>query len=124
MKSIISLIFLLIITVCFAAHPWEPQAKTGSWITHHEQLINMTIEHKKDIKVVFLGDSITAGWAGNGKEVWHKYYAPRGAYNYGIGGDTTQNVLYRIQNHEFDDISPKVLVLKIGIEFKIIQNKR
>jgi hypothetical protein len=112
MKSIISLSFLLILTVCFAAHPWEPQAKTGTWLTSHEQLVNMTLEHKKDIKVVFLGDSITRRWATDGNAVWNKYYAPRGAYNYGIGGDTTQNVLYRIQNHEFDDISPKVLYSK------------
>ncbi len=114
MNAIILLSFLLVINFCIAANPWEPEAKTGGWMQRHENLLAMTKAHKNEIKVVFLGDSITEGWAYNGKKVWDKHYAPIGAYNYGIGGDTTQNVLYRIQNHEFDDISPKVLVLKIG----------
>jgi len=104
----------LTIQLSFAAHPWEPAARDATWLATHETLLNMTHEHKNDIKVVFLGDSITHGWAGNGKAVWNLHYAPRGAYNYGIGGDTTQNVLWRIQNHEFDGINPKVVVLKIG----------
>jgi len=115
MISIILLSVLLNIHLSFAAQAWEPEAKTGSWLTHHQQLLNVTLQHKNDIKAVFLGDSITEGWNWWGKAVWDKYYAPRGAYNYGIAGDTTQNVLWRIQNHEFDGISPKVLVLKIGI---------
>ncbi len=114
MNSITLLSFLLIINFCIAATPWEPEAKTGGWMQHHETLLAMTKAHAKEIKVVFLGDSITEGWGGNGKSVWDKHYAPLGAYNYGIGGDTTQNVLWRIQNHELDGINPKVLVLKIG----------
>jgi len=86
-------------------------------------LLNTTKTHKNDIKVVFLGDSITSGWGGNGKETWNKYYAPRGAYNYGIGGDTTQNVLWRIQNHEFDGISPKIVVLKIGKNISLLRQR-
>jgi hypothetical protein len=120
MISFTLLLSLVLITnSCFAAQPWEPEAKTGIWMTHHEMLLNTTKTHKNDIKVVFLGDSITSGWGGNGKETWNKYYAPRGAYNYGIGGDTTQNVLWRIRNHEFDGISPKFIVLKIGISRKL-----
>jgi hypothetical protein len=117
MKSIISLSFLLIITVCFAAQPWEPQAKTGAWLTQHQQLLETSKTHKSQIKVIFLGDSITEGWKYNGQELWAKHYAPRGAYNYGISGDTTQNVLWRIENHEFDGLTPKVVVLKIGNYF-------
>jgi hypothetical protein len=63
---------------------------------------------------VFFGDSITAGWAGNGKEIWNKYYVPRHAYNYGIGGDRTEHLIYRIENKEFDGLKAKVVVLKIG----------
>jgi hypothetical protein len=48
------------------------------------------------------------------KELWNKYYANRSSYNYGISGDNTQNVLWRIQNNEFDGLSPNFVVLKIG----------
>ena len=50
------------------------------------------------IDLLFLGDSITAGWLWDkgGLNVWNKYYAPRHAAEFGIGYDRTQNVLWRI----------------------------
>jgi beta-glucosidase len=66
------------------------------------------------IGVLFLGDSITEGWSGGGKAVWAKYYAPLDAANFGIGGDKTQHVLWRIDNGELDGISPKLVILLIG----------
>jgi len=95
-------------------HPWVGQPRDAAWVKHHEQLVNQTVAHKSDIQIVFLGDSITAGWAGNGKEIWAKYYTPRHAYNYGIGGDRTEHVIWRIENKEFDGVMAKVVVLKIG----------
>jgi lysophospholipase L1-like esterase len=66
------------------------------------------------IGVLFLGDSITAGWKGGGKEVWQERYAALQAANFGIGGDRTQHVLWRMDQGELDGIRPKVLVLMIG----------
>jgi lysophospholipase L1-like esterase len=66
------------------------------------------------IGVLFLGDSITAGWAGGGKEVWATHYDKYQPANFGIGGDRTQHVLWRIEQGELDGIKPKVLVLMIG----------
>ena len=64
--------------------------------------------------LLFLGDSITAGWGGRGKKVWDENYAKYEPANFGIGGDRTQHVLWRIENGELDGIKPKVLVLMIG----------
>src|SRR5512135_2854307 len=33
--------------------------------------------------IVFIGDSITQGWEGAGKEVWNKYYGNRKCLNFG-----------------------------------------
>lgn len=67
------------------------------------------------IGVLFIGDSITAGWLSAGKEVWNKYYGEYSPANFGVGGDRTQGVLWRIEHGELDGISPKVVVLLIGV---------
>jgi lysophospholipase L1-like esterase len=78
----------------------------------HEQFLARRTEGPIDL--LFLGDSITEGWSGRGKAVWQSNYANLNAANFGIGGDRTQHVLWRIDNGELDGISPKVLVLLIG----------
>jgi len=82
----------------------------ATWKKKHEANVNRAKQGAVD--VLFLGDSITEGWGGNA--VWKKHYEPRKAANFGIGGDTTQNVLWRLNNGEADGITPKVVVLLIG----------
>ncbi len=65
-------------------------------------------------QVIFIGDSITQGWEGEGKEVWAKYYAHRNAINLGIGGDRTQQVLWRLENGNLVGLKPKAAVVMIG----------
>lgn len=65
-------------------------------------------------KLVFLGDSITEGWEGSGKDVWAQYYAKREAANFGIGGDRTEHVLWRLDHGNFDGLNPKLIVIMIG----------
>lgn len=64
--------------------------------------------------LVFLGDSITQGWSGRGKAAWEQYWAPLGAANFGIGGDRTEHVLWRLANGNYDGLQPKLTVLMIG----------
>jgi lysophospholipase L1-like esterase len=72
------------------------------------------ISRKGEAELVFLGDSITAGWNGKGKEVWSQYWAPLKAANFGIGGDRTEHILWRLQNGNYDGLKPKLTVLMIG----------
>jgi N-acetylglucosamine-6-sulfatase len=65
-------------------------------------------------EVVFLGDSITQGWEGKGKAMWAQHFAPMKAANFGIGGDRTEHVLWRLANGNFDGLKPKLVVLMIG----------
>ncbi|KAI4882623.1 hypothetical protein NFI96_022016, partial [Prochilodus magdalenae] len=47
-------------------------------------------------------------------EVWRELFSPLHALNFGIGGDTTCNVLWRLQNGELENIRPRVVVLWVG----------
>ncbi len=84
----------------------------GRFIKMHEKFVEQA--KQGGIDLLFLGDSITAGWASNGKDVWKEKYEPRNAANFGIGGDRTQHVLWRIENGELQNLKPKVVVVMIG----------
>jgi lysophospholipase L1-like esterase len=68
----------------------------------------------KSCRIIFIGDSITAGWLTRGKAVWDKYYARRDALDFGTGGHRIQNVLWRLENMDIRDLRPKVAVILIG----------
>lgn len=72
------------------------------------------ISRKGEAQLVFLGDSITHGWEGKGKAVWEKYWASYNAANFGIGGDRTEHVLWRLAHGNYDGLKPKLTVLMIG----------
>lgn len=84
-----------------------------NWVKRHEGFCNLA--KKGDIEVLFLGDSITDAWRTKPQQlIWEKYFAPMKAANFGIGGDRTQHVLWRLQNGELEGIQPKVIMLMIG----------
>ena len=78
----------------------------------HERFVKIASEGKAQL--LFLGDSITAGWGGNGKAIWAQAFGQWEPANFGIGGDRTQHVLWRIQNGELNGLKPKAAVLMIG----------
>jgi beta-glucosidase len=82
------------------------------WVLRHKAIVERVKQGNVDL--VFIGDSITQGWEEAGKAVWQKYYADRNALNLGFGGDRTQHVLWRLENGEISNISPKLAVLLIG----------
>jgi lysophospholipase L1-like esterase len=59
---------------------------------------------------LLVGDSITIQWG----EHWKKHFPDMKAINLGIGGDKTQNVLWRLDHGGVENIEPKVIVLMIG----------
>jgi beta-glucosidase len=69
--------------------------------------------HRGDVGLLFLGDSITEAMLGH-RDLLNKYFGNMKPVPFGIGGDRTQHLIWRIQNGELDGISPKVLVLLIG----------
>lgn len=64
------------------------------------------------IDLLFLGDSITQRWDDG---VWQKYYGNRQAANFGVDGDRTEHVLWRLQQGDVKGLSPRAVVLLIGV---------
>ncbi|MEZ5301306.1 MAG: platelet-activating factor acetylhydrolase IB subunit [Verrucomicrobiales bacterium] len=89
-----------------------PAPRDGGWMKRHESMNERT--KKGGVDLAFVGDSITQGWEGKGRKVWEEFYGKRNAANYGISGDRTEHVLWRIDNGNFDGISPKLIVIMIG----------
>lgn len=86
---------------------------------------NVEVAQKGDIDVLFMGDSITDWWrrAGAegvvnppmaGKAVFDKYFGAMKVANFGIAGDTTQGVLFRLRDGEGQGFQPKAIMLMIG----------
>ncbi|MCE9596173.1 MAG: GDSL family lipase [Planctomycetes bacterium] len=75
-----------------------------------------------DSALLFLGDSITQGWEGEGREAWAKHFERWKPINLGFSGDRTQHVLWRLDHSSFDalnaggekKLTPKCVVVMIG----------
>jgi lysophospholipase L1-like esterase len=74
-----------------------------------------------NIDLLFVGDSIT-DWFSNprgqnpatGIEVWNASFGSMRPANFGIAGDTTDGVLWRMQNGELEGFKAKLIVLMLG----------
>ncbi|MEK7951881.1 GDSL-type esterase/lipase family protein [Luteolibacter soli] len=98
-----------------AENAWSPAQGfypeyPDAWMTFHNGLKEKAA--KGGVDLLFIGDSLTLGWD---KELWEKYYAPRNAANFGVGGDGTPQLLWRMEHGGFDGLQPKVVVLMIGV---------
>jgi lysophospholipase L1-like esterase len=95
----------------------------GTWWDQLDAINAIARQHGEGIGLLFLGDSITQGWTGaadrlaveGGGRLFDRLYARHGAASFGISGDRTQHVLYRIRNGNLAGLSPKVVVLMIGV---------
>ncbi|WP_195763887.1 GDSL-type esterase/lipase family protein [Pseudoduganella rivuli] len=65
-----------------------------------------------NIDVMFVGDSITEMWP---KPVWDATFGRFKPANFGIGGDHTGNLLWRLQTPAIAALTPKLVVLLIGV---------
>lgn len=88
-----------------------PKAGNARFFELHEKFLARA--KSGPIGVLFLGDSITEGW-NKAPHIWEHYFGKYQPANFGIGGDQTQHVIWRIDNGELDGIDPKVVVLMIG----------
>ncbi len=82
----------------------------------HAQLLEKAKQGRID--VYFVGDSITRRWGATDYPAflanWRQNFHGWNAANFGWGGDTTQNILWRLEHGELDGVNPKVIVIMAG----------
>jgi lysophospholipase L1-like esterase len=84
----------------------------------HAQLLEKAKRGRID--VYFLGDSITRRWGASDAKYapmlanWKENFFGYNAADFGWGGDTTQNIVWRLDHGELDGVHPKVIVLLAG----------
>ena len=81
-----------------------------SWLDTHAGLVKAAEANKGPIDVLLVGDSITMQWGA----AWQKHFGRYKTVNIGIGGDKTQNVLWRLDHGGVEGLEPKLVVLMVG----------
>ncbi len=107
MKSILAGLLLLQSAV--------PRTDKNSQIAHEQLLTKAKLGR---IDVYFEGDSITRRWGALDYpellENWKKNFFGWNAADFGWGADRVENILWRLENGELDNVNPKVIVLLAG----------
>jgi len=91
-----------------------PVSRDGKSIERQTLVLQRAKDNPGPCDIAFIGDSITQGWEGAGKNVWSKFYGNRKCLNFGVGGDRTEHVLWRFEQGQLDGVKPKAAVLMIG----------
>ena len=81
-----------------------------SWLDTHAGLVKTVQANTGPIDVLLVGDSITMQWG----DAWQKHFGHLKTVNIGIGGDKTQNVLWRLDHGGVAGLEPRAVVLLIG----------
>jgi lysophospholipase L1-like esterase len=82
----------------------------------HDRFVE--IANNMDFDILFHGDSITDWWQQReprgGKEVFDKYFGDMKIANFAVSSDTTQGLLWGLQNGEGQGHKPKAVMLMVG----------
>jgi len=131
MNRILFCFLLLAGAACAGENPvWPmpspfPEAPTGvntatfpvpriEWVARVKSNNENAAKNAGAIQLVFDGDSITDGWQGAGKGIWAERYGKLGAFDFGISGDRTEHVLWRLSQGQLDGLHPKLIAIMIG----------
>lgn len=90
--------------------PMQDVQGDGRWMSLHHRFVADSKD--KEPEVVFIGDSLVQLM--HQCEIWRELFSPLHALNFGIGGDSTQHVLWRLENGELEHIRPKIVVVWVG----------
>ena len=92
------------------ASPRNPAS--NDWMAHFQHNVDRT--KRGNVNLIFDGDSITDFWTSTGKDVWTKNYGRLSAVDYGISGDRTENMLWRLDKGQVAGLHPRLVAMMIG----------
>ncbi|XP_070329644.1 platelet-activating factor acetylhydrolase IB subunit alpha2 isoform X1 [Odocoileus virginianus] len=84
-------------------HAAEDIQGDDRWMSQHNRFVLDCKDKEPD--VLFVGDFMVQLM--QQYEIWRELFSPLHALNFGIGGDTTRHVLWRLKNGELENIKPK-----------------
>ena len=93
--------------------------ESSIWLDRHKTLVEAA-QANKDADIVLLGDGIIQqlGSPLDKKplcDAWQKQFQKFKTLNLGIGGERTENLLWRLEHGALDGLAPKAIVLMIGV---------
>jgi lysophospholipase L1-like esterase len=98
-----------------AADTAVPRMDVNSMLAHAQLLEKAK---RGGIDIYFEGDSITRRWGATDYPQllanWKQNFFGWNAADFGWGADRIQNILWRLNNGELDDVNPKIVVLLAG----------
>lgn len=106
-----------VVTAATPADQPVPRPDRNSLVAH-EQLLAKAKQGRIDI--YFEGDSITRRWGTSDPQYkallanWRQNFFGWNAADFGWGGDTTQNILWRLKHGELEHVDPQIIVLLAG----------
>jgi lysophospholipase L1-like esterase len=91
----------------------------SAWLDAHAKLVSYAQENKGPTDILLVGDSITQQWGspldqGTLNDAWKKHFGDYKTINIGIGGDKTQNVLWRLDHGGVEGLEPRLVIVMIG----------
>lgn len=102
----------------------------GIWWDQLEK-INTVAKENQDLDLIFFGDSITQSWTGShkrvaekgGKRPIDKFFADKWkTASFGISGDRTEHLLYRLAHGNFNGLKPKAVAVMVGVNNLLTAN--
>lgn len=93
-----------------------------AWLDTHAKLVEHVRANQGPADILLVGDSITEQWGSSLmgppldklNAAWRKHFGQYKTVNLGIGGDKTQNVLWRLDHGGVEGLEPRLCVLLIG----------
>lgn len=99
----------------------KPRDKEFDWMSisqwYHKHADHVAIAKEGKAELIFLGDSITESWNWGEQQqaTFQQHFGRYPSANFGIGGDQTQNLLWRLQNGLKGQLKPKLVIVLIGV---------
>ena len=89
----------------------RPAPRHDRWLADHAKRDARL--QKGNVDLLLIGDSITHGWKRH-PELLNQFFGGQQVVNLGHPADKTENIIWRLENHNMENISPQVAMVLAG----------